>query len=136
MTQGELFEEFLEEPKESSTTQLCPDCKEVKDASEFYVYENRQQTGSLRRCKPCFIANVRLTQRLKKENPYPHKNPVCECCGSVPEDKLQLDHCHMTHVFRGWLCRSCNTGIGALGDDIEGVKQGLTYLKGHYEKRS
>jgi hypothetical protein len=46
---------------------------------------------------------------------------------------LNLDHCHDTKMFRGWLCRSCNTGIGSLGDDIGGLEKALVYLRNHYE---
>src|SRR5690606_973341 len=47
---------------------------------------------------------------------------LCECCGQLPGKKsLAVDHCHETGKFRGWLCTNCNTGIGKLGDGIEGL---------------
>jgi len=53
----------------------------------------------------------------------------CECCGKLPAVvALHLDHCHTTGRFRGWLCASCNLGIGSLGDNVEGVKRALAYL--------
>jgi hypothetical protein len=39
-----------------------------------------------------------------------------------------LDHNRRTKKFRGWLCNSCNTSIGRLGDDINGLVQALNYL--------
>ena len=39
-------------------------------------------------------------------------------------------------IFRGWLCRSCNVGIGQLGDQIDGVEKALTYLRKHNERQS
>lgn len=56
---------------------------------------------------------------------------VCECCGRPPCGKnktLHLDHNHDTGKFRGWLCFDCNTGIGKLGDDIEGLLIAVQYL--------
>lgn len=55
----------------------------------------------------------------------------CECCGRKLEGgrKTHLDHCHETGAFRGWLCGSCNLGIGSLGDNIEGIELALAYLK-------
>ena len=41
----------------------------------------------------------------------------------------QLDHTHDgSNTFRGWLCASCNRGIGGLGDDVAGVLNALVYL--------
>lgn len=42
---------------------------------------------------------------------------------------LSVDHCHETGKIRGLLCNKCNTGIGLLGDNIEGVQAALDYLK-------
>jgi Recombination endonuclease VII len=36
--------------------------------------------------------------------------------------------------IRGVLCSNCNRGVGLLGDDIEGVRRALDYLK-RYESR-
>lgn len=42
---------------------------------------------------------------------------------------MNLDHCHATGKFRGWLCRTCNLGIGQLNDNIEGLIRALAYLQ-------
>ena len=44
-----------------------------------------------------------------------------------------LDHCHETNQFRGWICRNCNTGIGNLGDNVEGLENAIRYLKRNKE---
>ena len=67
--------------------------------------------------------------------PYP-KDSLCECC-KKPEDsyskktlrQLCNDHDHVTNKFRGWLCNSCNRGMGMLGDNIAGLEMALNYLK-------
>lgn len=53
----------------------------------------------------------------------------CECCGGTSVKALALDHCHETGVFRGWLCSSCNMGLGLLGDNIESLDRAIDYLK-------
>lgn len=54
----------------------------------------------------------------------------CECCGAPRGRKaFARDHCHETGVFRGWLCFRCNSGLGKLGDNVEGVKRALNYLE-------
>jgi hypothetical protein len=53
----------------------------------------------------------------------------CESCGRVPVKMgLHLDHCHVTGKFRGWLCGNCNSAIGKLGDNIDGVYRAVAYL--------
>lgn len=55
------------------------------------------------------------------------KDGTCEICGV--EGKVHWDHDHETGKFRGWLCVKCNTGLGKLGDNIEGLERALAYLR-------
>jgi hypothetical protein len=62
--------------------------------------------------------------------PYPEPG-YCECCGRREprgQGRWHLDHDHITGEFRGWLCSTCNTGIGHLGDTIDAIKAALKYL--------
>lgn len=55
---------------------------------------------------------------------------ACEIC-SRPESAgspLCVDHDHATGAIRGILCRHCNTGLGLLGDGIDGVARAARYL--------
>jgi hypothetical protein len=71
---------------------------------------------------------VRLSRGIPEPTrPIPDR---CENCGGVQKGKrLSIDHCHETGAFRGWLCDSCNLGLGKLGDTIEAVERALEYLK-------
>jgi len=55
----------------------------------------------------------------------------CQICG-VPESeckrRLNMDHCHKTGEFRGWLCDSCNRALGHLRDSERIVGSMLSYL--------
>lgn len=55
----------------------------------------------------------------------------CAIC-EKPIDKLRrrmnVDHCHETNQVRGILCSGCNTGLGHLGDNIEGLQKAIGYL--------
>ena len=52
----------------------------------------------------------------------------CEICGRTFSDIPQWDHNHATGAFRGWLCGSCNRGLGLLGDSPDTVRAALHYL--------
>lgn len=137
MMQLDFFLAEVEAEEEDNQEELicCPDCNELKPVSEYYVYEDKsngklRMNGSRRRCKPCYLENQTKVYYLKKKHPYPYHNPVCDCCGKLCDNEtLNLDHDHKTGRFRGYLCKSCNTGIGLLGDTIEGLNMGIRYLK-------
>ena len=52
----------------------------------------------------------------------------CDCCRKEKK-RLEIDHDHDTKVIRGLLCRSCNSGLGLLGDNITGIRLVTKYLK-------
>lgn len=54
---------------------------------------------------------------------------VCAICQKRPIQAV--DHCHVTKVVRGLLCRRCNTALAAFGDDIEGLQRAITYLSSY-----
>lgn len=135
--QLDLFEddEANEETKEEKIK--CPTCKEYKPESAYpnlsknaMISKSPKRTGYHRNCKSCISTTHKLVRVLKRENTYP-KESICECCGLNPakHDKLHLDHCHITNKFRGWICRSCNLGLGCLGDTVEGLEKALSYLR-------
>lgn len=56
----------------------------------------------------------------------------CDICGTHEKDlkrKLSFDHDHKTGKFRGWLCGSCNSGLGYARDSIEILKAMIDYLQ-------
>ena len=82
-------------------------------------------------CRECHTVNITELRKARKNAP-PHPKH-CDCCHKKIE-KLQVDHLHGSTTFRGWLCRQCNTGLGGLGDDLEGVLQGAIYLENDKDK--
>jgi hypothetical protein len=59
----------------------------------------------------------------------------CQCCNARIRSKrgFHLDHCHRTGAFRGWVCNTCNTGVG-MADDIELLEKRLIFLINHEKK--
>ena len=52
----------------------------------------------------------------------------CAICGTTED--LVLDHDHRTGEARGILCRSHNSALGYLGDDLQTMKKVVEYLGG------
>lgn len=109
---------------DNSDTKICLYCNESKSLSEFPRHIHYKDNLDSR-CRDCVKKHSKIRNRLHKE--APPKPSTCECCGQIPQ-KWVLDHDHDTEQFRGWLCDQCNTGIGKLGDDVDGIVNALNYL--------
>ncbi len=59
---------------------------------------------------------------------------ACACCrrplNLARPRSIHVDHDHETGEIRGILHAGCNTAIGNLGDDVEGVTRALVYVSG------
>jgi len=58
-----------------------------------------------------------------------HGCAICNKPITKLSKRMNIDHDHKTGQVRGLLCSGCNTGLGHLGDDIEGLKRALKYLE-------
>ena len=56
--------------------------------------------------------------------------PICKK-RTIPglTSKIVLDHNHSTGKVRGWICDSCNTGIGRFKDDTKLLEEAIKYLQ-------
>jgi Recombination endonuclease VII len=71
---------------------------------------------------------MRAWCRKRLVEPPPYEPPAhCEACGRSLV-KPNLDHCHITNRFRGWLCNPCNAALGLAGDTPDGVRKLLEYI--------
>ena len=119
--------------------------QKVESEGKFYLGKlclrghDHEDTGQTLRyngnkgCRICEYARTRRRHREKlwRKAMYPPPG-FCESCGKITGENtydLCFDHNHETGAFRGWLCGSCNTSIGKLGDNIEGLKKALDYLE-------
>ena len=63
---------------------------------------------------------------------------VCEICGN-PESqghRLSADHCHVSGLFRGWLCKKCNRLLGQLGDERTAFETTVARIRDYLVKNS
>ena len=97
--------------------------------------KHKAQQERYRLKNPGKIAGLtRAWRRKKLVEPVPYEPPTgCEACGKSLV-KPCLDHCHMTNMFRGWLCNPCNSALGLAGDTPEGVRKLLDYIERAYDR--
>ncbi len=127
------------------TSKVCPGCNEDKPMDQYYPQPNRAD-GYRVYCIPC---NSAQNERHRFKRQYgltlelyhiilEEQNNKCACCGTPiykrtesPSKKLtaHVDHDHETGRVRGLLCGTCNSGIGHLGDNQEGIERALEYVK-------
>lgn len=122
---------------------ICNVCHKLKKTKEFAKNQNAKNNRSVRRpsCKDCRIkmegVGVSRTDRIewlkKKPNNEPFECPVCKkrTIAGVTS-KVVLGHDHRTGKPGGWICDSCNTGLGRFKDDVELLKSAMEFLKKSY----
>ncbi len=127
--------------KKINQTKVCIKCKKELHLDKF----GNDSGGNYKRtvCRKCSRNAHKIIQSLKKSNPYPSIDYVCPICekneqqqrshGNSKHYKIKksvwcLDHEHDTGKFRGWLCHSCNTGLGLFRDSETNLKNAIKYL--------
>lgn len=81
----------------------------------------------------------RFKPEYQHPDPYERRDMMlehglfCDICGEEPawDDQwktLNYDHDHTTGLFRGWLCRQCNQGLGHFKDSPKRLTQAIEYL--------
>lgn len=56
------------------------------------------------------------------------QNSKCLICGNHNE-KLHVDHNHITKQVRGLLCFNCNGGLGQFKDNLTNIKNAVQYME-------
>ena len=108
----------------------CAVCGGVKNLIEFQVFRKNVTNMKMyhsRACRDCANREKKIIAALNAAHPTPPAGTPCACCGRI--DKLFIDHNHASGLYRGHICRPCNTGLGMLGDSVEGIERALAYLQ-------
>lgn len=88
------------------------------------------------KCRKLYMVHKKISEKqLKCLNiirPVPSLDTPysCDCCKKniFTTKTIQLDHCHETGQFRGWLCKECNISMGNLGDNVIGLTRAIAYM--------
>lgn len=122
-------------------TKKCYRCKKHKSLSEFSLFNGGSRGGKKRGqyisndCLECGRNNHYLQYReqrmLRKDYTKPKE---CEACGD--EAELCFDHCHITDLFRGWICKACNSTLGWAKDDPDRLRALAEYIEKFYRSEA
>lgn len=128
---GDLFRE-----------KICNVCHRILPVSNFDLNQNGKGDRPVRRpsCKDCrrsidgisISATDRKTWNSTKPDGVDFECPICsKVTIAGVTAKVVLNHDHATGQVLGWICDSCNTGLGRFKDDEALLRRAIEYLREH-----
>jgi len=120
----------------SGDTKRCSSCRQILPIEKFGKNKSKSM-GRACTCKECLKAHSAKMKELHSKHKIPegHVCPICQKSaeelyspGMGNKTPFRLDHNHSTGEFRGFLCDSCNTGLGKFRDDPELLAKAIDYL--------
>jgi RNase P subunit RPR2 len=140
LNQSELLEIDASKYGDAHKEKICNVCHKIFPTTEFDLNQNGKNNRPVRRpsCKNCrkTIDGLPIPTAHKKKwnalkpNLTEFKCPICKKI-TIPglTSKVVLNHDHTTGIPTGWICDSCNTGLGRFKDDIQVLEEAINYLK-------
>jgi len=120
---------------------ICNVCHKLLDTTLFDRNQNGVNNRIIRRpsCKNCRIhmdghdislSDKKAWLKTKPQN-EPFECPVCKkrTIAGVTS-KVVLEHSHANGSVRGWVCDSCNTGLGRFKDDRALLEEAIKFIEG------
>jgi hypothetical protein len=119
---------------------VCNVCHRLLDTTKFSRNQNGVNNRIIRRpsCNECRETidgvDTPLSEKRKWAKTRPEYEPFqCPICQKITipslTSKVVLDHDHGNGRVRGWICDSCNTGIGRFKDDVSLLERAILFLK-------
>jgi hypothetical protein len=121
---------------------ICNVCHQILPTVDFDKNQNGINNRTVRRpsCKTCRLSidgvGMSSSEKRKWVAKKPHRVDFeCPICKKITiagvTSKVVLNHDHATGRILGWICDSCNTGLGRFKDDIAILKEAINYLETH-----
>lgn len=139
------------DPREVTKEKVCKKCEVLLPSALFRV-TRRNFDGLMGACRACLDADDKVNKRRRygaavqrlsvlktlglttqdRDDLWAAQGGLCAICSKTLSERgnrgCHLDHNHETGHIRGLLCGGCNTSIGALGDNVEGLARALAYV--------
>lgn len=110
-----------------------PTCKSCRNAfARNYYVDNSERILASQKVRDRYNPDYERQKKygLSKEQfqeMLKSQTNKCKICGA--EEKLVVDHSHMTGKVRGLLCHKCNRGLGQFNDNIPLMFKAIEYLR-------
>ena len=136
----------IDETGDEHPQKICNVCFVLKDTDEFSVNQ-RNARRRVRRpcCKQCRLDIDRrnMTKRAREEarENMPPRGTLwrCSICRKWSivgiTAKVVIDHDHREGRARGYLCDSCNTGLGRFKNGEDFLQNAISYLRQADDRR-
>ena len=133
---------------DSKGSKVCHKCNLEKPLTSFQTVAYRRDGTIMYKnfCNACRRPHKVLTERARKTMPVPegHVCPICKSSLEQLVEKLNplattvqtfvLDHDHDTMEIRDYLCNKCNSALGNFNDDVNLLRNAVSYLEKHEKK--
>ena len=124
---------------------ICDRCYKLLPTGENFSNNRIKKGGKITKrpsCKNCrkIIEGKPIDSRIKTswENKKPHMSlfacPICQKKSIAGLTKIVLDHNHTSGKVRGYICESCNTGLGRFKDNIQLLSYAIEWLEKSEDK--
>ena len=121
---------------------ICNVCHRILPTTDFDKNQNGKDNRTVRRpsCKDCRVDIDGVAMNSAEKRRWVAKKPhqvdfECPICKKITiagvTSKVVLNHDHDTGRILGWICDSCNTGLGRFKDDIAILQEAIKYLETH-----
>lgn len=125
---------------DSFPKKICNICHKLINTAEFAKNQNAKNNRSVRRpsCKKCRKQLEGVDAKRTVKNKWLKNKPMneafkCPICLKRTiagiTSKVVLEHNHRSGKVRGWVCDSCNTGIGRFKDDTKILKRAIKFIE-------
>jgi len=121
---------------------ICNVCHRILPTTTFDLNQTGRDNRPVRRpsCKGCrkkidgtpMVGSEKRRWEAAKPKMTDFECPICrKTTISGLTSKIVLNHNHTNGKILGWLCDSCNTGLGRFRDDPEVLREAIRYLESH-----
>ena len=142
VSNSELREVNPKQYGDGQEQKICNVCHRILSTIHFDLNQSGKGDRPVRRpsCKDCRKTIDGVPMKSAEKRLWEAKKPKlvdfeCPICKKITiaglTSKVVLNHDHATGRILGWICDSCNTGLGRFKDDIGILSEAIRYLKEH-----
>ena len=129
----------LEQIGDEYEYKICDRCLKYLDIKNFDNNRIKKDNKITKRpsCKTCRKniegKRIKANEKRKWESKRPIKDlfecPICKKTTIAGITKIVIDHNHINGKVRGFICESCNTGLGRFKDSVSILENAIKWLK-------